>query len=63
MPIAQRLDGRLDDVAGRFEVRLPNTEIDYVRALTRQRFRLRQNLERGFGAQPLHTGCRYQTGH
>jgi hypothetical protein len=51
--IAQRLDGCLDDVLGGFEVRLTDAEIDNILAAALQFGSARQNLERGFGPQPL----------
>src|SRR6185295_12051763 len=51
--IAEGLDGGLDDVLGRLEIRLADAEIDDILALALQFGRARQNLECRFRSQPL----------
>src|SRR5262245_4591253 len=53
LTIAQRLDGSIDDVLRRFEIRLANAEVDDILALALQFGGACQNLECRFGPQPL----------
>src|SRR5262245_23500639 len=60
--VAQRLDGGLDNVRGRFKIRLADAEIDHVLALALEFRRARQNLECRFGPQPLQVWHELQHG-
>jgi hypothetical protein len=53
MTVAQRLDGCLDDVLRRLEVRLANAEVDDVLALALQLRCARQHLESRLRSQPF----------
>ena len=54
MAVAQRLDGGLDDMVRRLEVRLADAEVDDVLALGGKRVGAGENFEGTFGAQPGH---------
>ena len=62
MPVAQSLDGRLDNVARRLEVRLADAEIDDRLALPLQVCGARQHLEGGLRSQPLQVRHELQHG-
>ena len=62
MAVAQRLDGGLDDVGRRLEVRLADAEVDDGLALALQRVGARQHLEGGLRAQALEVGYELQHG-
>ncbi len=54
--VAQRLDRRFHDMVGRPEIGLPDTEIDDIPALIRQRGRPGQNGEGVFLADAVEVG-------
>ena len=54
MAVSERLATGLDDVLGRREIRLADTEIDDRAALRRERIGASQHLERGLGAEDAH---------
>src|SRR5579883_2938018 len=54
MPIGERLAPGFDDMGGRGEIGLADTEIDDRAALSFERLGARQDLEGGFGAELAH---------
>ncbi len=53
-PLVQGVASRLDDVAWRIEIGLPDLEVDDIAALRFQRSRLHQHFESGLGAETRH---------
>ena len=60
---AQRIDGGVDDIGGRVEVRLADLQVNDVLALRLQRAGPDQHFKGGFGAEARHALGQPQLGN